>query len=256
MRAELRALGRVQAALEQRAEDAGLDRGPVGRHDAGQHGQRGLVQRQHAVVVEQAAVEVGNLVHAEPAARAHGREKLAQLRVEGRWLAAGALHQPAKQPVGQQPHVLGEEAEEQADQEVGHGRRGVAGRAQPVGQLRELAGHALRDPLRRLGALEMARVAEDGPQAGQPLGRQQVVQGQRRGLVEPVDEVGVDDDGREVGDHQQGRVVQRLAVLQQLLVGPVQVGVLALVLPAEAAALEDVGEALLAVQLGPRRTGR
>jgi len=47
----------------------------------------------------------------------------------------------------------------------------------------------------------------------------------------------------EIGDDQQRRVQQRFAVLEELPVGFVQVGVLPLVLPGEVAHLPDVGEA-------------
>ena len=63
-------------------------------------------------------------------------------------------------------------------------------------------------------------------------------------------EVGVDHDAVQVADHQQGRVVQGVAVAQELVVGGVQVLVLALVLPAEEALLPDVGEAVAAAVLG------
>jgi hypothetical protein len=127
---------------------------------------------------------------------------------------------------------------------------GMAGPAQPISDAGEVARHALRDRLRRLGAFEMLRVGEDGTQLRHPGRRQQIIQGDRGRAVGPVDEVGVDNDRVDVADDQQRRVVERLAVLEQLLVGLVQVGVLALVLPAEEAALEDIRKTLPAAQLG------
>src|SRR4051812_36551309 len=47
----------------------------------------------------------------------------------------------------------------------------------------------------------------------------------------------------QVADHQQRRVLQVLAILEQLLIGGHQATVLALVLPGEVAALPNVGEA-------------
>ena len=63
-------------------------------------------------------------------------------------------------------------------------------------------------------------------------------------------EVGVDLEAVEVADDQQRRVLEVLAVVQELLVGGLQVLVLALVLPGEVAALPDVGEAVPAAGLG------
>jgi hypothetical protein len=59
----------------------------------------------------------------------------------------------------------------------------------------------------------------------------------------------VDDDPVEVADDQQRRVFERLAVLQELVVGGGEVLVFALVFPAEAAALPHVGPAFAAAVL-------
>jgi len=68
--------------------------------------------------------------------------------------------------------------------------------------------------------------------------------------------VRVDLEPIEVGDHQQRRVVERLAVVVELPAGRLQVLALALVLPREVAALPDVGEAATAVELlGPFSKG-
>ncbi len=72
--------------------------------------------------------------------------------------------------------------------------------------------------------------------------------------MDPLDrvrEVRVDDDLVDIGDDQQGWVEQGLAVLEELLVGSIQVGMLALVLPREVAPLPDVGPAV-ASALGVR----
>ena len=78
---------------------------------------------------------------------------------------------------------------------------------------------------------------------------EQVVQGEPVDRGGRVGEVGVDLEAVEVADHQEGRVVQRFAVLQQLAVGGGQVLALALVLPGEVAALPHVGEAVAALHL-------
>jgi hypothetical protein len=75
VRAQLAALGRVQPALEQGAEDAGVDGAPVQRaalrSSATSGGSAG-----HGDGLEQPAVEPGHVVHAEQAAVAHGGEQL------------------------------------------------------------------------------------------------------------------------------------------------------------------------------------
>jgi len=63
-------------------------------------------------------------------------------------------------------------------------------------------------------------------------------------------EVGADDDAVKVADHQQGRVGQRVAVEQELIVGRVEILVFALVFPAEKAFFPHVREAVAAAVLG------
>jgi len=50
----------------------------------------------------------------------------------------------------------------------------------------------------------------------------------------------MDDDLLDVGDDKQRRVLERLAVLEQLLIGLVEIGVRAFVLPGEEALLPDI----------------
>jgi len=56
----------------------------------------------------------------------------------------------------------------------------------------------------------------------------------------------VDDDLVNVTDDQQWRILQRLAILEQLLVSLVQIAMLALVLPGEIALLLHIGKAIAA----------
>jgi hypothetical protein len=60
----------------------------------------------------------------------------------------------------------------------------------------------------------------------------------------------VDLDALDVADDQERRVLEVLAAVEQLLVGGLEVGVLALVLPGEDAALPDVGGAVPSPALG------
>ena len=63
-------------------------------------------------------------------------------------------------------------------------------------------------------------------------------------------EVGMDLDGVEVGDDQQGRVFEVVLVAQQLVVGFDQVLVRPLVLPGEVSAVPDIGPAVAAGRFG------
>lgn len=63
-------------------------------------------------------------------------------------------------------------------------------------------------------------------------------------------EVGADDDPLDVADDQQRRVLEVLAVVEQLAVGGVQVGATSLVLPSKEPPTPHIGEAGGAVELG------
>ena len=89
---------------------------------------------------------------------------------------------------------------------------------------------------------QLVRVGESLAEKIQLVGDQQVIQRQLEDPLDRIGEIGVDDDALQVGDDQQRWVQQRLAVLQKLAIGLVQIGVLSLVFPGEAAHLPDVGE--------------
>ena len=71
---------------------------------------------------------------------------------------------------------------------------------------------------------------EDGAEDAEALGVAYRSEVNLVGLLDLVDEVRVDDDAVGVADDQERRVLQRLAVLEELLVGRVEVGSRALVL--------------------------
>jgi hypothetical protein len=67
-----------------------------------------------------------------------------------------------------------------------------------------------------------------------------------RGFVRVAGEGGVDDDAFAVADDEQRRVVELQGVVGELLEGGVEVAARLLVLPAEVAALPDIGPAIAA----------
>ena len=111
VRAQLGALGRVQAAGEERAEDSRLDGRPVQGGDPVQNGQPVGVQVEHDVIVEQPAVEVTDCTRRSQSPSAHGVKELLDLVVEALRVVAATLHQAGEQLAGQQVDVFGKEAE-------------------------------------------------------------------------------------------------------------------------------------------------
>ena len=250
--AERRPLARgVKRRLEQSAEDGGVDLGPVVLGGGvGDQLQVAGLQVQHLGVVEQAAVEPVDHVRAEEAARAHLGEQLGELGAGQVRPGLGAAHHPGEQVGREQAGVLGEHAEHQPVQEVRHRAGVLAALLQAGGQLAEAPRHLGGQLLGADAGLEAVGAAEDLAQDVE-LGRlQQVRQGQLNPARDRVCPVGVDDDPLHVADDQIGRVLQVERIGLELAQRSVQVLVLALVLPAEAALAPDVRPAVSAAGLG------
>ena len=165
----------------------------------------------------------------------------------------GRVTRREKRSGGQDADILGEETEEQPDQEVGDGGGRVVVTSQDLGDAGEVGRGLLGDLGGGDGRAQRLRVGEGFAQQIE-LGRlQQVVEGQLVGDPDGVGEVGVDAKALAVADDQERRVGECAAVEQQLAVGFVQVGVVALVLPGEVVALPDVSVALSASGLGRAR---
>src|SRR5690606_14069853 len=110
--AELAALGGVEPALEQGAEDGDVDGAPVQVGGAAQFVQVGCREGGHSDGLEQAAVEPGNVVHAIQAAGLHGGEKLRETLGESLGGDLFVGYQPLEHAARQQSHVFGKEAEQ------------------------------------------------------------------------------------------------------------------------------------------------
>jgi hypothetical protein len=121
--------------------------------------------------------------------------------------------------------------------------------AEVLGDLGDALGRLGGDGLHGLVRPEFIGFEEDGPEDLQLLRLAQVVQ--REGVLHPprAGEVGVDLDALHVGDDEEGRVLQRLPVEEELVVGLAEVGPRLLVLPAEEALFPHVGPALTGVVL-------
>ena len=246
MGAKLGAFVRVEAALEQRAEDAWVHGAPVERGNLRDPLDLLGLHIEHRGVGEEVAVEVKDFVLPEQPAVGHRFEELGHdLSEEGR-VMLGILQDAAEKAPGQQADVLGEEAEDHPVQEVRHVERRQATLAHGLGNLRKVPRRLGGDGLDRDARLELLRLEEDVAQEGQVLRLGQVGQ---RDLVfhrGGVGEVRADDNPFHVAHDHERRVLKCLGIAQELLVGGVEVLVLALVLPAEEALLPDVGKAVAA----------
>ena len=243
VRAQLAALGGVEAALEQGAEDGNVDGAPVHLRRVAQFGNGGGFQRGHVNVLEQAAVEPGDVVGTKRPACAHGLEQVPEAIRELFAAAVAVVDEPLEHAPGQQGHVFGKETEQALGEKVRHLVGTVAACAQLFGQRGKAAGGGFGDGA---GGLVRAKAFGVEPDAAQELllGRVgQVWQADEVGFARVAVELGVDADDEAVAHDQQRRVAQRQAVLLQLAQRGVQVLAGSLVFPGEAVAVKHIGVA-------------
>ena len=97
---------------------------------------------------------------------------------------------------------------------------------------------------------EKVRVVEKGVELGASFARQQVVECEGDDAFGGVGEIGVNDDALNVAHDEQGRIQEGFAILQELLVGVVQVCALAFVFPREKIFFPHICKAVAAVAFG------
>jgi hypothetical protein len=137
---ELGALGGVQRPLEEGAEDRGLHRSPVEPGSRGEYPQLCGLQGQRVPVGEEAAIETRYVFEEEVSPGGHGREELPGILGKPFGLLPRPLDHPPEEALGEQAHVLGEEAEEELVQEVGGPEGVLAAGVESISQKGELLG--------------------------------------------------------------------------------------------------------------------
>ena len=254
MRAKLRALGRVEAALEQRAKNRRLDRRPILVRGIAKELQFIGVERQHVIAIEQPAVEARDAAIAKIRAFAHGPKQRPRPFRKLAGVADGMLEAIAHQFGGQQLDVFGK----QCKQHLHEKRCDLGGRkATLFEELRDL-GKApcdlLGDRRRALGWPQLLGVGEH---QAQQFARADI--GQIR-IGEALDARAIASEGDmhlvvgDVAGNQDGRIIEVFFIQQELLVGGAQIGVfiLGLVFPGEVVAHPNIGKASTPAGLGQR----
>ncbi|MNX82459.1 hypothetical protein D3C86_1141900 [compost metagenome] len=161
MGTELASLDRVQAALEERPEDRGLDVRPVEARSPQSRLKLFLFKGQHVVVVKEAAVEPVDGVGPEEAALVHGLEEALGHGDEASWILGPDFQHFAEQALGQDLDVLGEHAEQELVGEVGHPLGLVPAIAQTLGKTSKLLGRLLGDMFTGNPGAQALRVRKD-----------------------------------------------------------------------------------------------
>jgi hypothetical protein len=197
---------------------------------------------------EQAAVEPGDVVVAVVAAFfLHGGEELFDAAAGFVGIVAGVFEQVGEDAGGEQLFVFGEHAEQALDEEVGDFcpsspacRRMAAASwanwpaAWAVMAAVDFSGRSFSGSVNT--HLRICRAS------GSISWSMRI----SRGFVRVAGEGGVDDDAFAVADDEQRRVFELQGVVGELLEGGVEVAARLLVLPAEMAALPDIGPAVAA----------
>ena len=126
-----------------------------------------LFKRQRRAAIEQAAVEFENVLKIEVAAFRHVVEEAGQERPGLSGLALGRLQQLFPQAVWQQFHAVGEEAEDELIDEMGHRFAVGIAMLQRVGNGLELVGRLLGKFRARSTGAQFIRIVEDGAKMGE-----------------------------------------------------------------------------------------
>ena len=245
-------LCRIEATLEQRAEDHRFDARPVQPGRLGQCLHLGEEQLQHVVIVEQAAVEPGDGDCAEPAlSRSHLVEQLGQHLGEAGFVPRRLLENGAEDVARQKPGILREQAEDDLVQEMRDPPRivnltdAILPLAQILGQRRKFSGSLLGDSLRRDVRPQCGSIDEASPQKQTLPGIVEIAKANRMRDRDTAREQSPDLDLVDITGDRERRIVELGGVLAGLRNGRRQSRVLALalVLPDETASAPDIGEA-------------
>ena len=145
-------------------------------------------------------------------------------------IGGGLLDNTREDHVGQKAGVFGEEAEDDAVKEVGDLAGVEAVIAHGIGDAGKMVGGVLGDGGARAAGAEGLGVVEDRPHDFDVAGFGKGFKGYVVGDGNGAGEVGVNDDAVKVANNQQGRILQGVAVSEELVIGFVQVLVLAFVL--------------------------
>ena len=249
--AELAALAGVEPALEQRAEDRGVDLATsrAGRRRAGRRCRRapaaGLSSSSNSPPLNQST-----RCEADVAARAHRGEQRAGVGGEARRVRAGGDQHRLNSLSGSRPTSSANMQKTRRLTKCATVSGGVAAVAQALGEGGERSAASAVSASRVFFGFSRSGSTKAARSRSRFAAVEEVVEHERVGLLHGVGPVGADHDAVHVGDDQQRRVLQRDRVVQQLGVGGVEVLVLALVLPGEGALAPDVGPALAAAGLG------
>jgi hypothetical protein len=181
-----------------------------------------------------------------PRSGAHGIQQVLGILAEGVGIVAVGLDHLREDAVRQQADILGEEAEDDLDEEVGGLLRVFATGVEAGGDLAEPSGGGDGDGIGRVLWPEALGVGPEPPEHREVAFLGEAGEVDLDDLLDGVGEIGVDADDVEVADDEQGRIAEVVLVAEELDVGGVEVLADALVLPGDVAVIPNVRPAIAA----------
>ena len=209
MGAELGALGGIEGAFEEGAEDGGVDIAPVLPDGLLQVEEGGAAQLDGFGMVEEIAVEMGDLIAPEKAARGHFGEEIGDDLVEGTGVFVMVIDDFGKGIGGEQVGIFGVEAEDDLVEVTGEALGVALSRADALlhgdDDLADVGGGLFGQLLDGTLRLEGFGMEENVAEFGEGFGFIQVFDGDFVQVGFFTGEVGLDADQLEGGDDEQGR---------------------------------------------------
>ena len=262
MRAKLRPLAGVKAALEQVAHDAWLDVLPVCGGGGGQRPDFVRCEFKYRGIVEKMPVEMADFVKAKPSAFRHAAEKVFQRFRKSLRIIEADFADFRKDIRRKQAGILREKTEHKAVEKPGDAKifllRNVMLLArfrvaqfnrfallQRKGNRRDLPGERFRDFRRGALRAERARIGEHRAEHAQGFRGVNLCVAEFVGFLHRAVEIRADNELFKVANDKQGRVEKRFAVTEKLLVSLFQVFARPLVFPSETILFPDIGKAAL-----------
>ena len=162
MGADLRALVGIEEALEQRAEDRRVDQAPVEARGGEQEADLGVFEPERRAAVEQAAVELGDVLEIEVAAVLHVGEQLLEPFLGSSPACADAVSSSLRQtPCGSRPTLSAKKQNTSWLTKCATASRSGLRCCKRVGDRLELVGGFLGQLGARAARAQLLRIEED-----------------------------------------------------------------------------------------------
>ena len=201
--------GGIESALEEGAEDGGIDRSPVEQGGLVDSGDLGRLESEDDGIGEEASVEIRDGLVLELATLGHRAEELSGVASEAFGIVLSILEQVLKDRIGEESHILGKEAKDNAVKEPSRRLGVVMPRPETASQSGEGRSCFLGDRLGGASGAELLRVVEEVAEDFEIARSVELGGGKPMDRLGCAGEVRVYLDRVGVADDKKGRILQR-----------------------------------------------